>query len=404
MQAVILAAGVGSRLGQLSNGQPKCLINIGGRPLIRHQLEALADNGVGRVLMVVGYRAEAVREVVGDRAEYVVNDRYAETNSLYSLWLARDWIKGPFVLLNSDLFFHPDILSRILEEEGSILAYDSTASRGREQTKVAIRERRIVDLGKDLPAGSARGESLGLLRFDGEGAQALLSQADALIQAGNEKAWVTEAVRNCCSLVHLYGVNVAGLPWVEVDFPHDLEEARREVWPVIWKGRWKRLVYWKRTRWAVVGLASLALALAGWHASSQVGPASIDWATVAPKGAEKVSLDVRGGSQKWWVLRRGEAATVEVEGNRMVRVEARAIPSAAAHDPVECVLEISIDGKASDWEIVTGTPDQGVTLSGSVVGERDRLQFSLPPGQHVVKVGLVAGNCDRSLLRMRQQE
>ena len=295
MQAVILAAGVGSRLGQLSNGQPKCLINIGGRALIRHQLEALADNGVGQVLMVLGYEAETVRRVVGDRAEYIVNDRYADTNSLYSLWLARDWIKGPFLLLNSDLFFHPDILSRALEEEGNILAYDSTASRGREQTKVAIRERRIVDLGKDLPAGSARGESLGLLRFDADGAQALLAQADALIKAGNEKAWVTEAVRNCCSLVRIYGLNVAGLPWVEVDFPHDLEEARREVWPAIWKGRWKRLVYLRRTRWAVVGLAALALALAGWHASSQVGPASIDWASVTPKGAEKVLLDVRGG-------------------------------------------------------------------------------------------------------------
>ena len=289
MQAAILAAGVGSRLGRFSGGKPKCLLNIGGRPLIKHQLEALADNGVGPVLVVLGHEADAVREVVGDRAEYIVNDRYQETNSLYSLWLARDWIKGPFVLLNCDLFFHPDILGRVLEEKGNIIAYDSTASRGREQTKIAIKERRVLDLGKDLPAGSARGESLGLLRLDAEGAQSLLAQADAQISAGFEKAWVTQAVRSCCSLTHLYGVNVAGLPWVEVDYPYDLEEARKEVWPAIRKSRWKGFVFWKRTRWAAVGVAALTLALGGWYAGSEVGSASIDWETVKPVvGAEKV--------------------------------------------------------------------------------------------------------------------
>src|SRR5882762_5728873 len=160
MQAVILAGGVGSRLEKLSNGKPKCLVDIGGRPLILHQLEALSDHGVGPVLMVVGYNHEAIREVVRERVEYLINERYRDTNSLYSLWLARDWIKERFVLLNSDLFFEPEILSRVLEEPGNVLASDSTSSRGREQTKVAIRERRVVDLGKDLPPASARGESL----------------------------------------------------------------------------------------------------------------------------------------------------------------------------------------------------------------------------------------------------
>src|ERR671938_1334467 len=134
MQAVILAGGVGSRLRALSGGKPKCLIEVGGRPLILHQLEALADHGVGPVLVVLGYQAETVKAVIGERAETIVNDRYPETNSPYSLWLAREWVKGPFVLLNSDLLFDPHILERLLEEDGNVLAYDSTSSRGREQT------------------------------------------------------------------------------------------------------------------------------------------------------------------------------------------------------------------------------------------------------------------------------
>src|SRR5512132_1294933 len=115
VRAIILAAGVGSRLQVLSGGKPKCLVEIGGRPLILHQLEALADHGIGPVLIVAGYKSEEVRAVVGDRAEFVINDRYQETNSLYSLWLARERVDGPFILLNCDLFFTPEILERLID-------------------------------------------------------------------------------------------------------------------------------------------------------------------------------------------------------------------------------------------------------------------------------------------------
>jgi len=130
-----------------------------------------------------------------------------------------------------------------------VLAYDSTSSRGREQTKVALRQRRVVDLGKDLPASSARGESLGMLKFDEDGARAIMQMADSLVREGQDNAWVIEATRAVCGEVPIYGVNVAGHPWVEIDFPYDLDVARRDVWPVIYRGRWRKQVYWKRTRW-----------------------------------------------------------------------------------------------------------------------------------------------------------
>src|SRR5512134_753543 len=114
MQAVILAAGVGSRLSSVSNGTPKCLQPIADRPVIEHQLEMLADAGIGHVLVVVGYKADEVRKVVGYRAEYIENPRFRETNSLYSLWLAREWVTGPFLLINGDLVFHPQVLDRLL--------------------------------------------------------------------------------------------------------------------------------------------------------------------------------------------------------------------------------------------------------------------------------------------------
>lgn len=404
MQAVILAGGMGSRLEQVTGGKPKCLAEIGGRPLILHQLEALSDHGVGPVLMVVGYNHEAIREVVGPRVEYLVNERFRDTNSLYSLWLAREWVNGPFVLLNSDLFFEPEILARLLEEPGNVLAYDSTSSRGREQTKVAIRGRKVIDLGKDLPPASARGESLGLLKFEADGAKAMMEVAAQQIEGHHEQAWVIEATRAVCKMVPVYGTNVAGLPWTEVDFPHDLEEARRAVWPAIWRGRWRRAVYWKRTRWVVAGLVALVLAIGGWFASTRVGPASVDWESVPPLATPARSLALPSGLQKWWVVARGDSIAAQVDGAATLRVECRLLMAPQGPDTGRYVVAVSVDGAAHDWEAFTATPDSTAVLRGTVVGDRDRLTVRLPPGRHVVRVTLVAGHGDRMLVRIRRPE
>jgi choline kinase len=404
MQAVILAGGVGSRLEKLTDGKPKCLAEIGGRPLILHQLEALSDHGVGPVLMVVGYNHEAIRAVVGRRVEYLVNERYRETNSLYSLWMAREWVKGPFVLLNSDLFFHPEILARVLEDPGNVLAYDSTSSRGREQTKVAIRGRKVIDLGKDLPPASARGESLGLLKFEADGAKAMIEVAAQQIEGGHEQAWVIEATRAVCKMVPLYGTNVAGLPWTEVDFPHDLEEARSEVWPAIWKGRWRRRVYWRRTRWLAAGIVALVLAVGGWFASTRVGPASLDWESVPPLEAPVLSLTLPTGKQKWWMVARGDSIAAHVDGGAPLRVEFRLLMPSQRTDSGRYVVAVSVDGTAHDWDAFTATLDSNALLSGARVGDRDRLEFTLPPGPHVIRVALVAGHGDGLLVRIRRPE
>lgn len=403
MQAVILAGGVGSRLKSHTNGKPKCLVEIGGRPLILHQLEALADHGVGPVLCVLGYQAEEVRRVIGDRAEVLVNERYAETNSLYSLWLAREWIDGPFVLLNADLFFDPRILDRLLEESGNVVAYDSTSSRGREQTKVAIRQRRVVDIGKDLPPGSARGESLGMLKFDAEGARAVLTAADQLVQDGREEAWVIEATRAACGQVPIYGVNIAGQPWAEIDFPYDLDVARREVWPAIWKGRWRRTVYWRRTRWAALALVALALATVGWIASTRVGPASVDWETVPLTGVAAARIERHGKTQRWWELTIDRPGTATVTGDAAI-VDVRLVLPDSAADGLRYVVAITVDGEAHDWEALTAVPDTAVRFAGGPVGDRDRIRLSLPPGQHAIGVALVAGHAARLLVRVRQPE
>lgn len=404
MRAVILAGGVGSRLRSLTGGKPKCLVEFGGRPLLLHQLEALADHGVGPVLCVLGYQADVVRGVIGDRAETIVNERFEQTNSLYSLWLAREWIKGPFVLLNSDLLFHPRILDRLLDGSGNVLAYDSTSSRGREQTKVALKKSRVVDLGKDLSASSARGESLGLLKFDEEGARAMMEVTDHLIRDGDETAWVIEATRSVCGRVPIHGINVAGEPWAEIDFPHDLDVARREVWPAIWKGRWQRQVYWRRTRWIAAAAVCAILAIIGWAANTRVGPASIDWETVPLVGGDVVRVERgQGGNQRWWLA--DARTTLEAQVNTSpVVAEVRLLLPPEGRGRMRYVMAITVDGVPHDWEALTATPDTTVHLGGRILGDRDRIEIALPPGPHRLGVRLLEGHGDRVLVRVRQAE
>ena len=403
MQAVILAAGFGSRLKALTGGKAKALVDIGGRPLILHQLEALADHGIGPVVVVVGHQADEVQAVIGDRAETVLNERFAETNSLYSLWLTRDRVKGPFVLLNCDLLFDPRILDSLLEESGNVLAYDSTSSRGREQTKVAIKQRRVVDIGKDLPASSARGESLGMLKFDEAGSAAMLRTADELIQGGHENAWVIEATRVVCGQVPLYGLNVAGQAWTEIDFPYDLDVARREVWPAIWKGRWRKAVYWRRTRGAAAGILLLAIAVGGWITNSRLGPGSIDWETVQLHGAESVRIQRSGKTQRWWEAPLGMPLIAQVSGT-VGRIETRLVMPENAPDTLHYVVAITLDGQPYDWRAVRAETDTSARFAGARLGDREKIKVPLPPGVHELGVTLVAGEGNRMMVRVRQAE
>ena len=406
MQAVILAAGVGSRLGESTKNTPKCLVEVGGKPLIKHQLEALADHGIGPVLVVLGYQAGAVRKALGEGAEYVLNAQYAETNSLYSLWLAREWVRAPFLLLNCDLLFHPDVLDRLLAQDGSALAYDSTSYGGREQTKVAIRDGRVLDLGKDMPNGAARGESLGILKFDADGTKALFESAEALIEQDHKQSWVIEATRTACSTATIHGVNVAGLPWAEVDFPYDLDRARREVWPAIDESRVRKTRFRKRLRWAAVMVAALGVGATGWVSSTQIGPASVDWESMVPATANQVSLVRPEGTQKWWMIESGDSLVAELETAERVRVEFRLLLPPGTLEKGRYVVEISVDGKPYDWRVFTATPDSTVALSEQefMIGDRDRLELSLAPGPHQMAVHLLAGTGVGLLTRIRRPE
>ncbi len=405
MKAIILAAGKGSRLGTKAKGMPKALQRVGNQTLIEHQLEALSAEGVGPVVVVIGHGAEHIKTVLGDSVEYVFNEKAANTNSLYSLWLARETLADDVLLLNCDVLFHPEVLKRLLRASGSALAYDSTSASGAEQTKVGLRGPNVSDLGKDFPDTGARGENVGIVKLDAEGSLALKRKTNAIIRAGDENSWVTEAVRGILAEVDVEGVNVAGLPWVEIDFPYDLDRARRQVWPQIQRSLHPWQQFLRRIRFGVAAVVVATVVLAVWNLSARVGPASVDWESLVPAGDDaRLAIErVNKGPQGWWRIPPGVSLTVEVTGGVSTRVESRALFRADTEvGDIPYVLEMTLDGKPYRFEANRSSPDGNVSLEGYRVGTRDRDSFVVPEGGHTLVVRLLAGDIDGVLVRVRQ--
>ncbi len=121
MQALMLAAGMGKRLGAYTNNQTKCMVKVGGKTLLEHAADALRQAGVKKFVLVVGYAGdkliEFAREKLSDfELEFVVNNDYATTNNIYSLYMAREQLMADdTIMLESDLIYEPRLIKAMVD-------------------------------------------------------------------------------------------------------------------------------------------------------------------------------------------------------------------------------------------------------------------------------------------------
>lgn len=120
--ALLLAAGTGSRLRPLTTNAPKYLTEVGGLPILERLVDNLRDLGIERLVVVVGHLGDRIRDFLKDKAsdmqvDYIASPEYRTTNNIYSLWLARDRIREPFLLLESDLVFDASMLEDMLQPD-----------------------------------------------------------------------------------------------------------------------------------------------------------------------------------------------------------------------------------------------------------------------------------------------
>ncbi len=237
MKGIILAAGKGSRLNGTAGDKPKCLVEAGGMSLLERQIRTLKRARINDVVVVVGCQADRVRAAAGPSVTYVENSRFAETNSLYSLWTARALLYEGFVVLNCDVLFHPGLLDALLatHHDAALLIDYRQAGQiyGDEEMKVKVRHGFVVDMSKTMDPAEADAENLGIVKFGPASVPHLVGIMDRIVAEGGLREWAPRAFCEFAQQRPLHALGTRGYPWIEIDFPEDYERAVREVLPAL---------------------------------------------------------------------------------------------------------------------------------------------------------------------------
>jgi L-glutamine-phosphate cytidylyltransferase len=224
MKAIIMAAGVGSRLKQVSVDRPKCLIKSDGVSLINRSVSLLQSRGITDITVITGYRDDLIHLDLGSRVQYLHNPYFLVTNSIASLWLARELLCDDVILMNADLYYEATILDTALSQTGrAVMLSDSTRIEDAD-FRFGVRGNCIVKTGNQLSNSETDGEYVGIVRVDRTFISAFRSKLEEMIVLGDFRNWwegvLYAFIEDGTDIFHQ---DVRGAFWTEVDHLGDYE-------------------------------------------------------------------------------------------------------------------------------------------------------------------------------------
>lgn len=241
MKAIILAAGIGRRLGEVSNGKPKCLLRFRGKSLLRRHVENLDNHHVARIIIVTGYRHGEIKAALENISSHapirtIINPDY-EMGSVMSLHCAYDQLNDgtDTLLMDADVLYDPEILARLFHtRHKNCFLLDRDFEPGDEPVKLCVIKNTLVEFRKKIDESSAcdyRGESVGFFRFDSHVSARLAGQARKYIECDRADEPYEEAIRDLLmETPDLFNFeDVTGRAWIEIDFPADVARAEKDI-------------------------------------------------------------------------------------------------------------------------------------------------------------------------------
>jgi choline kinase len=238
MKAIILAAGIASRLRPLTNDMPKCLLSIGERCLLQRSMDALIAAGLRQFVIVTGYRQQQICDFVAQHypttdVTFIYNDRYDTTNNIYSLWLTRPYVEAhEALLLDSDIVYDPQLVQRLLAcPEGDALALNSHDLGDEEMKVIADAAGRVIEISKTCAIERAVGESIGVEKMSAAYTTALFAELRTMIEVEHQdNIFYERAFERLIPQGHtFYTLDTSDLFSIELDTVSDFEQAQQLI-------------------------------------------------------------------------------------------------------------------------------------------------------------------------------
>jgi len=234
MKAVILAAGVASRLRPLTNNTPKCLLKVGPKNILELALENLVENKISDIVIVTGYLENRIRDFLKIRfpelnITFCYNELYNSTNNIYSLWLARNALQGEeMLLMDSDIVFDSRIITRLISSGfKSCLALKRHEVHDEEIKVRTDMNGRILEISKEVNPAEAAGESVGIELFGKDLLSELFRVIDRKVNIDkNVNQFYEAAFQELIDNNHdIYAVDITEYFCTEIDTEEDLRNA-----------------------------------------------------------------------------------------------------------------------------------------------------------------------------------
>ncbi len=229
MKVLIMAAGVGSRISRHLQNQPKCCVDIEGKPLIKITLELLNRRGLTNVAIVTGYQEKYVHQALeGFQYARYFNPFYRVANSISSAWFARDFLAGDEVIvMNGDVFMEDSVLDQLLADTRSPVMLSDSTRIAEADYRFQWRDDHLLKYGKELSNEETTGEYVGIARLSRDYLVGFRQCVIDAVASEDYKCWWEDVIyRTISHGEDVFVKDIAGHFWAEVDYIEDYERIK----------------------------------------------------------------------------------------------------------------------------------------------------------------------------------
>jgi choline kinase len=202
--------------------KPKCLISIGSTTLIRRSVNLLVSKGISDITIIVGYKSDLIRNELKNDVAYFENPDFHSTNSIKSLWYARDLLEDDVLLLNGDLYYEHDILDYAINQTNPVVMLADSTRIDNADYRFGFIGDQINRFGKHLTNQETDGEYIGIVRIDQCFIKTFKQTLEEMITAGKSNIWWEDVLYSFIEKnIPIHYFDVAGTFWSEVDTLQD---------------------------------------------------------------------------------------------------------------------------------------------------------------------------------------